>query len=98
MVVLPSWAVTTTVTVVAVFSARLTPELAEPDVTVAVFTVTVAPLCVVVGVNVMEVTLLATLEVYPMTLLENEGDRAPRLSSKYVRVATADPVRVTVTA
>ena len=58
-VVLPSWAVTTTVMVFDPTLSEIAPE-AEPDVTEVPLTVMVALACVRVGVIVIDVTELAT--------------------------------------
>lgn len=61
---------------------------ADPDATVAVCTVTVAPVEVTVGVAVTDTTLFGTVEVYEVVPGAKAGDREPALSTKVVSVLT----------
>ena len=96
VVVVPSCAVTTMVTVLLPTLSEIDPE-AEPEVTAVPLTVIVAFAWVRVGVTVIEVTELATVDVYEAVAEAKDGERVAVVSESADSVATVDAARVTVT-
>ena len=95
MVVVPSWAVTVVVMVLAP-RLKLILLLALPEVTAAPFTLTVALAWFTVGVTVIVDTLLATDWVYVTVPLENPGVSAPLESVSPDRLASVEAFTVNV--
>jgi hypothetical protein len=77
LVVVVSWAVTSTAIAALLPAVMVWAADALPEVTVTPATFTVASASVVVGVTVTEGTPFATLAVYVVVADANDGDRAP---------------------
>ena len=80
--VVPSAAVTTTVTVVVPPDVSETALLWFPDETVIAFTFTDAPESLVVGVNLIVPVLLLSVILYDVTIDEKDGLNEPTLGTR----------------
>jgi hypothetical protein len=96
VIVVPSWAVTTIVTVLLPTLSEIA-DVAEPEVAEVPLTVIVALAWVRVGVTVIEVTELATVEVYEVVAEANVGERVAVVKTSVDNVETVEAARVTVT-